>query len=224
MRLGNKGFAITSIVYSILVLFLALVLLMLNNMSVRQNIFDKQKSDILDKIEGPEAPVIIDKICVAVSESEWGNVPEGNFEYGDEYICNVDGTHLFHFYVLENGDSGSSEIANSGEVSLMMADPENAVLFNWNDLSNLEDCVKYFSNGHRWNIDRLSIPTYSQIMAVYEEECYFQSTDYTYWTSTEYDNASMYCIDEAIDSTCNKESDQATIRPVITISKNDIGN
>ena len=53
MKQNNKGFAITSIVYSILVLFLALALLILNNMSVRQNIFEKQKLDILKKLEEP---------------------------------------------------------------------------------------------------------------------------------------------------------------------------
>lgn len=47
---NNRGFAISSIIYSMLVLFLALVLLIMSNLASRKVIFDKQKNDILDKI------------------------------------------------------------------------------------------------------------------------------------------------------------------------------
>lgn len=51
MKLNNKGFAITSIIYSMLVLFLALVLLIMSNLASRKVLFDKEKNDTLSKIE-----------------------------------------------------------------------------------------------------------------------------------------------------------------------------
>ena len=51
MKSHNKGFAITSIIYSMLILFLTLVVLIIGNLASRKTVFDKQKSDILDKFE-----------------------------------------------------------------------------------------------------------------------------------------------------------------------------
>lgn len=50
MKLNNKGFAITSIIYSMLILFLTLVVLIISNLASRKAVFDKQKTDILEKI------------------------------------------------------------------------------------------------------------------------------------------------------------------------------
>lgn len=54
MKLNNRGFAITSIIYSMLILFLALVVLIIGNLASRKAIFDKQKEDILGKFETKE--------------------------------------------------------------------------------------------------------------------------------------------------------------------------
>lgn len=51
MKLNKKGFAITSIIYSMLILFLTLVVLIISNLASRKTVFDKQKEDILDKIQ-----------------------------------------------------------------------------------------------------------------------------------------------------------------------------
>lgn len=48
---NNKGFAITGILYSILLLFLMLLLLVLGNLQARKVIFDKQKNHVLSKID-----------------------------------------------------------------------------------------------------------------------------------------------------------------------------
>lgn len=50
MKLNKRGFAVTSIIYSMLVLFLALVLLVISNLASRKVLFDKEKNEILDKI------------------------------------------------------------------------------------------------------------------------------------------------------------------------------
>lgn len=49
MKINNKGFAITSIIYSMLILFLTLVVLIIANLASRKVVFDQQKEDILDK-------------------------------------------------------------------------------------------------------------------------------------------------------------------------------
>ena len=55
MKINNKGFAVTSIIYSMLVLFLALVLLIMSNLASRKTLFDKQKNEILGKLNGDMA-------------------------------------------------------------------------------------------------------------------------------------------------------------------------
>ena len=45
----------------------------------------------------------IDRICEPITDSSnltTGNLPTGEFALGDEYICNVDGTNSYHFFVL----------------------------------------------------------------------------------------------------------------------------
>ena len=48
---NNKGFAISGILYGILILFLFLLLLILGNLQSRKVLFDKQKAEVLDKLE-----------------------------------------------------------------------------------------------------------------------------------------------------------------------------
>lgn len=52
MKLNNKGFAISSIIYSILILFLILIFGLLSILGTRKLMFDKTKSDIMHKLNG----------------------------------------------------------------------------------------------------------------------------------------------------------------------------
>ena len=49
-KLNNKGFAIASILYSIMVLFLLLLLSILGILGNRKAILDKNKKDILEEL------------------------------------------------------------------------------------------------------------------------------------------------------------------------------
>ena len=51
---NNKGFAITSIIYAMLILFLGLILLILGNLASRKAMFDKEKNEILSRFNGDE--------------------------------------------------------------------------------------------------------------------------------------------------------------------------
>ena len=46
MKLNNKGFALTSIIYMLIVLFLMILLLILANLAQRKVVLDKIKSDV----------------------------------------------------------------------------------------------------------------------------------------------------------------------------------
>jgi len=62
--------------------------------------------------EQKEENKIIGKAATMENKTLSGIVPTGNFEPGDEYIINVDGTNEYHFYVLN---------AKEDKVSLMMS-------------------------------------------------------------------------------------------------------
>ena len=51
---NNKGFAISTIIYSMVILFLMLMLLILLMLSTRKVILDKQKTGIINSINGTE--------------------------------------------------------------------------------------------------------------------------------------------------------------------------
>jgi len=93
MRLNKRGFAVTSIIYSMLVLFLALLLLITSNLASRKVLFDKEKNEILDKLNGSiscrllEDNTLVDSITI-----------------GDKYSCNF-GDRYRNFYVLEVNNS-----------------------------------------------------------------------------------------------------------------------
>ena len=96
MKLNNKGFAISTIMYMILVMAIILLTLTLTLLSSRKLILDKQKKEIIDYIYGD------DYICIPVTESTktTGNIPKGNYEIGDEYICKVKPGLEYHFFIL----------------------------------------------------------------------------------------------------------------------------
>lgn len=52
MRLNNRGFAISSVLYITLVLFLILIVSLLAMMSSRKNILDKMRKDAYNSING----------------------------------------------------------------------------------------------------------------------------------------------------------------------------
>jgi len=52
MKLNKKGFAVSSIIYSILILFLMLIFGLLSILGSRKLIFDKTKNDVMNKLNG----------------------------------------------------------------------------------------------------------------------------------------------------------------------------
>ena len=69
---------------------------------------------------------VVKTMCNAVDTATTGKVPQGQFAYGDEYICDLGDTEdskNLTFFVLEDGDATTltdGRIAQAGEVSLIM--------------------------------------------------------------------------------------------------------
>ena len=88
MKINNKGFAVSTFMYMILILGVILILATLSILSSRKMILDKQKNIAMDKSLQSRK-----KICKAV-----GGVKSVNL--GTLYECQVNETDIFNFYVL----------------------------------------------------------------------------------------------------------------------------
>ena len=67
---NSNGFAVTGILYAILVLFLFLILLILNNFQARKVLFDKQKNVVLEKIDNDGMGTLLEQDFIYNSELE----------------------------------------------------------------------------------------------------------------------------------------------------------
>jgi len=122
MKLNNKGFAISTIMYIILVLAVVLISLALTSLGNRKLILDKLKDEVIDEIYD-------NSICVAVNKSLTGNVAEndsnGNriYKLGDEYLCEVKEGVKYTFFVISEEEQNvnfimSKNINSDGTITL----------------------------------------------------------------------------------------------------------
>ena len=88
MKLNNKGFAISTFMYMLLILAIILILATLAILSSRRMIIEKQKNTALDNISYSQ-----NKICESVSGLK-------SLKPGTEYKCEVKNGTFFNFYVL----------------------------------------------------------------------------------------------------------------------------
>lgn len=91
--MNNKGFAISGILYSVLALFIMLLLLILGNFQSRKVLFDKQKNTVLQKLEG----------ITIIKPEEFCNTSLGKF------ITPIDGTYRVEM-ITNSNKSISGEI------------------------------------------------------------------------------------------------------------------
>ena len=78
----------------------------------------------------------LDILCKAVTTSTTGNVPNGSFNYGDEYVCNLGDNEAKTFFVLEtNGDNVSlimnANVDSNGKAITPSNIPTNKGLVAW---------------------------------------------------------------------------------------------
>ena len=101
MKLNNRGFAISTIMYLILVFAVILTTATLFILSSRKLVVDNQKNKVLNDIYN----IVCSKVTFSTASKKTdgsliGNVPIGSFLPGDEYTCQVNGERVYHFFVL----------------------------------------------------------------------------------------------------------------------------
>lgn len=131
MKLNNKGFAVSTFMYMILLLAMILILATLGILSSRRMIIDRQKNTALDKISQTK-----DQICTAVSGVK-------SIELGTEYTCEVKDSVFYNFYVLSIEGDKINLIMNSNiceDGSINYTNSNNYCRYKWYDdggLSNI---------------------------------------------------------------------------------------
>ena len=73
-------------------------------------VLSKATDKVIITINGVEKPPVI---CKAVTTATTGNVPNGNFNYGDEYVCDLGDDDPKTFFVLETINDEVSLIMNA---------------------------------------------------------------------------------------------------------------
>lgn len=148
-KLNNKGFAIASILYSIMVLFLLLLLSILGILGNRKAILDKNKKDILEELN---KEVLYNKI---------------NFEHKNITIINRGNLDDIRFALLD-GVSATDE--NGNEIGL------DKINYNL-DLNNIEN--KSYNVTYTVDRGNKIITATRQITFVPDSSDYIDNFDYT---------------------------------------------
>lgn len=148
-KLNNKGFAIASILYSIMVLFLLLLLSILGILGNRKAILDKNKKDILEELN---KEVLYNRI---------------NFEHKNITIINRDNIDDIRFALLD-GVTALDSVGNT-----IGTDKINYNL----DLTNIENKSYYVT--YTVNQDNKTITSTRQITFVPDSADYTNNFDYT---------------------------------------------
>ena len=148
-KLNNKGFAIASILYSIMVLFLLLLLSILGILGNRKAILDKNKKDILEELN---KEVLYNRI---------------NFEHKNITIINRDNIDDIRFALLD-GVSAIDE--NGNEIGL------DKINYNL-DLNDIEN--KLYNVTYTVDRGNKIITATRQISFVPDSSDYIDNFDYT---------------------------------------------
>ena len=205
----------------------------------------------------------LSKICRPVTEATVGNVPQGEFSYGDEYICDPGDGVERTFFVLEDGDSTEltkGDFTNEHyvddklgttdqkEISLIMDGniDDTTVAWSVNNSTSLGPVtalayLKSQTTDKGWSVN-VSLPTTDQIKAanggkilglpvwLYGNHDSSTSKLGGYWTSTSnFANRHLGFVDlvsffwQGVGTDSPYENQYYGVRPVITISKNQIG-
>lgn len=131
MKLNNKGFAISTIMYLILVFAVILITATLFILSSRKLVVDNQKNKVLNDIYN----IVCSKVTFSTASKKTdgsliGNIPVGNFLPGDEYTCQVNGERVYHFFVLSTDKDNVNLILDRTITSsgLLSTSRENSIV------------------------------------------------------------------------------------------------
>ena len=235
--MNNKGFAISTMMYMILILGLTIVAIVIAMFNTRGNILSKLRNDVQNEINDT---VDNDYVCVGINTS-------GTYTVGDKYNCSVSNTEDYDFYVLSN---------NGDNVNLIMSE---SITFDKGNYGNSDDVVTNSKVAYITDTDYEEINEYKPTTALkvlkritdnwFNIDSRSDNTDYIDYanykarllsysditndnienitdtlTSTIYENNKIYSV---VSNEINNEklvTDEFNIVPVITIAKTKLKN
>ena len=186
----------------------------------------------------------VEVLCTAKTTATTGNVPSGNYAYGDEYTCELGDNDEKTFFVLEtNGDNVSLIMNKNIDSNGKGTTSGNTVA--WCKSGNNNSCaadgaleyLKTSTTGWtKLTESQISLPSYDQIYKAAGNKTSGLSTwlygnlngssPYAYWTSTPYASSSIYAWNVFFDGSLYHNSvhgdDHNGVRPVITVSKSNL--
>mgnify|MGYP004673380875 CR=1 FL=1 len=242
MKLNNKGFAVSSIMYLVLIIAIILVSITLAILANSKLILDSKRNDVLKDMYD-------DILCYSVTESTktTGNVPQGNFDYGDEYVCELGDGIKNVFFVIENNQSTVSLImnANIGKNGKAVTSSSNNEYVAWASSSSSNVIIAQNTLLERTSLwtkikkSQIVLPTRNQLYTAsggkrtgfpmwlhdYMKTSAHSCTSVLgYWTSALVTTDSAYAIDyngNIISSVITNSSTNG-IRPVIILKKSNL--
>ena len=185
----------------------------------------------------------VEVLCTAKTTATTGNVPSGNYAYGDEYTCELGDNDAKTFFVLEtNGDNVSLIMDRNIDSTGKGTTSGNTVAWckSGSDNSCAADrALEYLKNSTtswtKLTESQISLPSYDQIYKAAGNKDSDLSTwlygnlngssaPYAYWTSTPYASNSsgawsVNCVGYLDFSRYVANVNSLGVRPVMTISK-----
>ena len=201
----------------------------------------KKTYEAIEKGNTPQVEVL----CTAKTTATTGNVPSGNYAYGDEYTCELGDNDAKTFFVLEiKGDNVSLIMDRNIDSNGKGTTSGNTVAWCKSGSDNscaADGALEYLKTSTtRWTKlteSQISLPSYDQIYKAAGNKTSGLSTwlygnlnnssaPYDYWTSTPYasnarDAWYVYSGGDLVYSNVNYSS-YCGVRPVITVSKSNL--
>ena len=202
----------------------------------------KKTYEAIEKGNTPQVEVL----CTAKTAATTGNVPSGNYAYGDEYTCELGDNDAKTFFVLEtNGDNVSLIMDKNIDSNGKGTTSGNTVAWCKSGSDNscaADGALEYLKNSTtswtKLTESQISLPSYDQIYKAAGNKTSGLSTwlygnsnvnnrePYGYWTSTPYasnsnDAWSVVCSG-TLHTTYVDRDDYYGVRPVITVLKSNL--
>ena len=187
----------------------------------------------------------VEVLCTAKTAATTGNVPSGNYAYGDEYTCELGDNDAKTFFVLEtNGDNVSLIMDKNIDSNGKGTTSGNTVAWCKSGSDNscaADGALEYLKNSTtswtKLTESQISLPSYDQIYKAAGNKTSGlptwlygnlnnRSTPYGYWTSTPYAsnsrNAWYVRFGGRLDFDDVGSGSYHGVRPVITVLKSNL--
>lgn len=246
MKLNNRGFAISTMMYMILILALLIMAMVLATLNSRNKILNNLKQKVQEEVNDDS----LSSNCICTGVKNYNA-----YEVGDLYNCDVSNTESYQFYIIKDNDT---------TVDLVMSEPLTFDTGNYGDKDDVktESKVAYITEKdyNEYNIYN-PITALKVLKRITDNWFYLDSRtdsianntltiDYTNYkarllsftdispyvennklsidfikdtmTSTIYNNDKIYSIVDNTISIDKSVIDEYSIVPVITVSKDKI--